>query len=164
MNEVSSSRDPELLTLLYKSVVCVVLYIVTLFSEHQLWKRISFYLQDNVIFFIVIVEIICFKCFKWYLRIADGIPHLCWWKLSPYDAFPVVTIWVSPGPVQTRRWLFLLTAVRLQSCQWKAGCGVASGRPSAVLKAKASKALCSARFYLMGDYLQETSTVMSEKV
>lgn len=161
MNEVNSSRDPDLLTLLYKSVVCVVLCIVTLFSEHQLWKRISFYLQDELIFFIVIVDIICFK---WYLRIADGIPHLYWWKLSRYDAFPVVTIWVSPGPLQTRCWLFLLTAVRLQSCQWKTGCGVASGRPSVVLKAEASKALCSARFGLMGDYLQETSTVMSEKV
>jgi len=55
-------------------------------------------------------------------------------------------------------------AVRLQSCQWKAGCGVTSGRLLTVQKAKASKAMCSAQLYLMSDYLRETSTVMSEKV
>lgn len=72
-------------------------------------------------------------------------------------------MWVSPRPVQACHW-FLLMTVRLQSCHGKAGCGAASGRPSALQNAKASKAPFSARFRLMSDCLQETGSVMSEKV
>lgn len=128
MNEVSSSRDPELLTLLYKSVVCVVLCIVTLFSEHQLWKRISSCLQGNLIFFILIVNLICFK---WYLY--DTCILLMAYIISNGESCSPIILshsnnvgftracsnsslfvppygsWVTELPVESR----------LQSCQWK---------------------------------------------
>lgn len=98
------------------------------------------------------------------------VPTYHWWhnsslmvKAIPHNTFPLITTWVSPGAVETCCW----------SSSWQAGYRAASGkqavewscqsRPSAVQKTKASKALCNARFYLMSDCLQETSTVMRER-